>query len=137
MHEPLDSHRSILDPWSRRPDRARFSRPAPARIARVWRGVTAASAAADYLEYVRETGVTECLRTSGNRGVVVLRRLDGDEAHFLFLSLWEGVDAVRAFAGPNFELARYFPDDARWLRELTPRVDHYLVSVLETSPHAG
>jgi hypothetical protein len=99
--------------------------------------VTAASAAEKYLEYVKATGVTECLRTAGNRGVLVLRRLDGDEAHFIFLSLWDGVDAVRSFAGPDFDLARYFPDDARWLRELTPRVHHYLVSVFETTPHAG
>ncbi len=128
MHDPCDVNR--LTPWTLGPyPPANGTR---ARIARVWHGVTDASAADDYLRYVRDTGVTEALRTTGNKGVVVLRRLDGDAAHFVFVSLWEGMDGIRAFAGPDIDVARYFPDDARWLRELTPHVEHYLVPVFAT-----
>jgi heme-degrading monooxygenase HmoA len=35
----------------------------------------------------------------GNRGAWMLRRDQGDRTEFLTLSLWDSVDAIRAFAG--------------------------------------
>lgn len=135
MYDPLAAHSPT--PWSLGPcPPATAGRPAPAapppRIARVWQGRTPASAAGEYLRYVRDTGVADALGTAGNRGVLLGRRIEGDEARFLVVSLWDGLEAVRVFAGPDVETARYYPDDARWLRELPPRVEHYLVPVFTT-----
>lgn len=94
-------------------------------IARTWHGVTKAADADAYDAYLHRTGVHECRATPGNLGVYVLRRLDGERAHFLFVSLWESYDAIRAFAGADPERAVYFPEDRRFLLELEPQVTHY------------
>lgn len=98
-------------------------------IVRSWEGRTRAEALEAYEAYLEGTGVADCLATAGNRGVLVLRRLDGDEARFTFLSFWESLDAVGAFAGEDTERARYYDEDADYLLELPPTVEHWEVAV--------
>jgi len=50
-------------------------------------------------------------------------------AEFLFVSLWESVDAICKFAGPDIERAVYYPEDKEFLLELEPNVTHYEVLV--------
>src|SRR5256886_12932371 len=64
-------------------------------IARLWHGTVPAAKGHDYAAYLRRTGVTECRATPGNHGVEVLRRTVGDETHFLFISFWDSMDAIR------------------------------------------
>jgi hypothetical protein len=47
-------------------------------IARTWHGVTDASKAEEYFDYLNKTGVPEYRTTEGNLGVYVLRRIEGD-----------------------------------------------------------
>jgi heme-degrading monooxygenase HmoA len=96
-------------------------------IARVWHGVTTAARADEYAAYLRKTGVRDCRATPGNRGVQLLRRVAGDEAHFTFTSFWESWEAIQAFAGSDVARARYYPEDRGYLRELDPTVVHYEV----------
>ena len=98
-------------------------------IARIWHGVTAAARSDEYLDYLNETGVRDYQATEGNRGVYVLRKLEGDRAHFLTLSFWDSMDDVKGFAGPDPERARYYPADERFLLEFEPEVGHYEVVV--------
>jgi heme-degrading monooxygenase HmoA len=100
-------------------------------IARVWLGRTRAEHADEYVEYVKKTGVTQQRATPGNQGSMILTRKIGDEVEFLVFSLWESMDAVRAFAGERPEVAVYYSDDERFLLELEPEVCHYEVPVLE------
>jgi len=65
--------------------------------------------------------------TKGNRGVFVLRRLEGERAEFLLVTLWDSFDAIRAFAGPDPERAVYYPADKDFLLKLEPTVAHYEV----------
>jgi len=97
-------------------------------IARTWLGRTRADAGDTYLGYLEDTGVRECADTDGNRGVLVLRRTRGDVAEFLFVSFWDSMDAVRGFAGPDPERARYYDEDREYLLEMPPTVDHYEVA---------
>ncbi len=94
-------------------------------IARRWHGVTAAERADEYLDYLNETGVPDYRETEGNRGVYVLRRIEGDKAHFLTVSFWGSIEEVKAFAGPDPEKARYYPEDEGFLLEFEPQVKHY------------
>jgi len=98
-------------------------------ISRIWHGVTAADRSDEYLEYLNKTGVPDYQATDGNRGVYVLRRIEGDKAHFLLLSLWQSTDAIVKFAGPDMERARYYPEDKAYLLEFEPTVTHYEVLV--------
>lgn len=98
-------------------------------IARTWHGMVSSSKADQYLDYLNDTGVPDYRSTEGNQGVYVLRRIEGDRAHFLLLSFWESIDAIKQFAGPDFEQAKYYPEDREFLLELEPNVDHYEVMV--------
>jgi heme-degrading monooxygenase HmoA len=86
-----------------------------------------ATRADEYLAYLERTGLPDYRATPGNRGVWVLRRIEGDRAHFLLMSLWDSMDSIRAFAGDDVERARYYPEDRGFLLELEPHVTHYEV----------
>ena len=98
-------------------------------IARIWHGVTAAEKAEEYLDYLNETGVPDYRATEGNRGVYVLRKIEGDRAHFLTVSFWGSIEEIKRFAGPDPERARYYPEDERFLLDFEPTVGHYEVVV--------
>lgn len=96
-------------------------------IARIWHGRTPVSKAEAYVEYLKVSGVRELQETRGNRGVFLLRKVGPVEADFLVISLWDSTDAIRAFAGADFEKARYFEEDRTFLLEFEPKVAHYEV----------
>ena len=102
-------------------------------IARCWDGLTKAEQADVYADYVRRTGVADLAATQGNRGVYLLRRREGDDARFRVLSLWDSMEGIRRFAGADPERARYYPEDARFLKALPPGVEHFDV-VAEAGP---
>jgi heme-degrading monooxygenase HmoA len=94
-------------------------------IARIWRGRTLSSQADEYFEYLKNTGLKDSRSTNGNQGVYILRRIKDGEAEFLFLSLWESLEAIKRFAGNDHEKARYYPADKDFLLEMEPTVSHY------------
>jgi heme-degrading monooxygenase HmoA len=96
-------------------------------IARIWHGVTPADKADSYYEFLKGTGLSDYAATPGNRGVHLLRRIDGDTAHFLTLTFWENEEAIKSFAGDDIEKARYYPEDPQYLLEMEPNVTHYEV----------
>jgi heme-degrading monooxygenase HmoA len=100
-------------------------------IARTWHGRVPADQATAYLEYLLRTGLADYRATPGNRGVLVQRRLEAGIAHFELTTLWDSEDAIRAFAGDDIGVARYYPEDDEYLLEREPRVVHAEVLVAE------
>ena len=96
-------------------------------IARTWAGATRAADADAYLDYLHATGFAEYRSTPGNRGVLALRRLAGERAEFLLLTLWDSEEAIRGFAGEDVERAVFYPEDERYLIARDERVRHYEV----------
>jgi heme-degrading monooxygenase HmoA len=76
-------------------------------IARTWQGATRAADAETYAGYVRQTGIPGYVATPGNRGAWLLCRIDGERAEFLTMSLWDSLEAIRAF-GEDAERAVYY-----------------------------
>lgn len=97
-------------------------------IARTWRGATRAADAEAYLRYLHETGFREYRESPGNLGVLGLRRVDGERAEFLLVTLWETEEAIRRFAGDDMERAVFYPEDERFLVEADPTASHYEVA---------
>lgn len=96
-------------------------------VARTWHGSVRREDADRYFDYLARTGVRDLRETAGNRGVYVMRRMDGEEAHFLLISLWGSLSDIRAFAGEDVARARYYPEDPVFLLEMEPQVTHYEV----------
>jgi heme-degrading monooxygenase HmoA len=94
-------------------------------LARIWHGVTPAEKADEYLDYLNQTGIPDYLATPGNQGAFVLRRMDGERAHFLTISLWDSLESIKHFAGEDYERARYYAEDRKFLLEFEPTVQHY------------
>lgn len=105
-------------------------------IARIWRGITLAGKADDYLDYLRETGLRDYAKTAGSRGVKVLKRIQGEHCEIMLVSLWDSMEAVRAFAGENPDRSVYYPEDEQYLLEMEPLVRHYEVVDIAASSAA-
>jgi len=96
-------------------------------VARIWRGRTLAAKADEYEAYLFASGITKVQATPGNLGVTVLRRADGDQTEFLVISIWESLDAVKRFAGADYEKAVILDRDREYLIEVEPTVRHYTI----------
>jgi heme-degrading monooxygenase HmoA len=94
-------------------------------IARSWRGAVRTADAEAYAAYIDETGMQHYAHTPGNRGAWMLTREIGELTEFITFSLWDSYDAVRAFAGDDYEVARYYPEDDRYLVERDDRCHHW------------
>ena len=103
-------------------------------LARIWCGATRAADADAYLDYLQRTGLRAYAGTPGNEGIVCLRRVEGDRAEFMIVTLWRDQEAVEAFAGPEPERAVFYPDDEAFLVERDERVRHYEVSFSTVRP---
>jgi heme-degrading monooxygenase HmoA len=103
-------------------------------IARTWAGATRAADADAYLEYLQATGLAAYRATPGNRGTLALRRIAGERAEFLLLTLWESEDAIRRFAGDDIDRAVFYPEDDRFLIARDEHVTHYEVAFRAEAP---
>ena len=98
-------------------------------IARVWRGRVATGKADAYVAYVTATGIAGYLATPGNRGAQLLTRDLGDgRTEIVTLSWWDSIDSVRAFAGDDVDVARYYPEDDEFLVDRETTVSHFEVA---------
>ena len=69
--------------------------------------------------------MTDIPQTRGNKGAWLFRREDGDEVEFLLISVWDSFESIKAFAGSDVELPRYYPEDDPYLLEKAEKVVHY------------
>ena len=99
-------------------------------IARLWHGITLGTAADEYLGFLRERAVNDYRATPGNLAVQILYRQEGRLAHFMVLTHWESRQAIEAFAGTDIAKAKYYPEDAGFLLEYEPTVQHYEIGVM-------
>ncbi len=96
-------------------------------IARRWTGRVSADRADAYLAYLEDTGLKDYASTPGHLGTTVLRRTTDGVTEFELTTFWESTDAIRAFAGDDISIARYYPEDEQFLLELNEHVEHWEV----------
>jgi heme-degrading monooxygenase HmoA len=98
-------------------------------IARIWHGWTSRENADAYVRFLREQMFPSMHRMPGFRGVELLRRDDGEEVAFVTVSRFESLDAVRTFAGDDYERAVIEPEAKALLSRHDERSEHYDVVV--------
>ena len=79
----------------------------------------------NYLAYIQETGLKDYRSINGNISAKILRKVDGDICHFFTVSEWENLECIKKFAGEDFELAKYYEEDKKYLLEFEEKVEHY------------
>ena len=94
-------------------------------ISRLWRGWTTVANADPYENLLRTKILPGIQRIQGYRGAYLLRRNIPDGVEFATLTLWESVDAIRAFAGEDYEVAVILPEARRLLSRFDARSLHY------------
>lgn len=94
-------------------------------ITRLWRGWTANRNADAYERFLLEELFPSMGRISGFRGAEVLRRSEGEETAFVTLTRFDSLDAIRAFAGEDYELAVIEPQALALLSRYEERALHY------------
>lgn len=98
-------------------------------VARVWHGWTTPDNADEYERVVtREVlPAIAAKEVAGYRGIELLRRDARDEVEFMTVMWFDSLDAVREFAGADYETA-YVPPAARAvLGRFDERSSHYQV----------
>jgi heme-degrading monooxygenase HmoA len=94
-------------------------------IARVWHGWTTPENADAYETLLRSEVLPGISRIDGARGAYVLRDPLEDEVEFVTITLWDSLEAVRAFAGDDYEIAVVPPPARRLLARFDERSRHY------------
>jgi heme-degrading monooxygenase HmoA len=103
-------------------------------IARIWHGQTAATMVDDYTHYLYEEGVRTIARIPGNCGVQMLRKVRDDIADFQVISYWDSLEAIKRFAGDDYEKVRHLPNDLKYMIGSDPTVQHFEVVVNDRPP---
>jgi heme-degrading monooxygenase HmoA len=97
-------------------------------VVRIWRGITLKEQADAYLQHLRETAMPALRRQAGLIDAWTLRRDTGEQCEFQLVSVWENLDAMRAWAGDKDDQAVYFDEDDHYLLEMEPLVRLYEVA---------
>jgi len=91
-------------------------------------------AAADrYEEFLRTTFLPSLHAIEGYRGASVVRRTLGQEVEFMTLTRFTSLEAIRNFAGDDYEAAHVAPRARELLSRFNARCQHFEL-VIEDEP---
>lgn len=94
-------------------------------ITRIWHGKTKKEDAEIYRQYVIDTGVSEYLETEGNLDTRIWQKDEDGITHIWTVTCWKNFDSIKKFAGDDFQKAKYYPEDKKYLLDFEPQVEHY------------
>jgi heme-degrading monooxygenase HmoA len=96
-------------------------------ISRLWHGWTKRENADAYEELLRSEVLPGIHRVKGFKGAQVLRRdvKDKDEVEFVTLTQFDSLEAVKEFAGEDYEVAVILPEARKLLSRFDARSAHY------------
>jgi heme-degrading monooxygenase HmoA len=96
-------------------------------IARIWQGRTKIEFLDAYTTFMKTRAIPDYKKTEGFIKLTFLNRTDGKFAYFNLITFWKDLDAIKNFAGTDIELAKYYPEDKKYLIDFPEKVTHYNV----------
>jgi heme-degrading monooxygenase HmoA len=97
-------------------------------VVRMWKATsTRSDRADDYIRHATKTVFPKIHAIKGNRGEYLLRRNVEGGVELVVLTLWESMEAVRRFAGPDPNKAVVEPEARSLLTSFDENVIHYEV----------
>ncbi|HQM64930.1 MAG TPA: antibiotic biosynthesis monooxygenase [Acidobacteriota bacterium] len=106
-------------------------------IARIWHGWTTPDNADVYEALLNEeifVGIKN-REIQGFKDIQLLRRRAGDEVEFVTIMRFESLDAVRVFAGDDYEACVVPPSARKVLKRFDQRSQHYEIRITEDGAH--
>jgi heme-degrading monooxygenase HmoA len=94
-------------------------------IARYFRGWTKLSNADAYENLLKEKVLPGLRNISGYKGGYALRRNVSEEVEFVVINLFDSIEAVQAFAGADYSVAKFEPEARQLLARFEPLALHY------------
>jgi heme-degrading monooxygenase HmoA len=95
-------------------------------ISRMWHGWTTGASSADAYETLLRNEVLPGIhRVRGFKGAHLLRRDVKDEVEFVTITWFDSLEAVKQFAGEDYEAAVILPEAHRLLSHFDARSAHY------------
>jgi hypothetical protein len=79
-------------------------------IARLWKGWPTPENADAYEKLLRETVLPGLQQIGGYRGGYILRQVGDEEVELAVLNLFDSLDAIRAFAAPDYTIPVFEPE---------------------------
>lgn len=98
-------------------------------IGRLWGTLTTSGNADAYEELLRTKILPGIHRIHGYKGAYLLRRDVEEGVEFATLTLWDSMDAVRAFAGDDYEVAVVPAEAQALLSSFDKKSRHYEIVV--------
>ena len=96
-------------------------------IARHWRGWTKVQDADAYENLLKSTVFPTLKEIEGYRGGYILRSDGPLEVEFVVVNLFDSLDAVKRFAGPDYSTPVFEPEAQKLLCRIEPVAMHYEV----------
>ena len=96
-------------------------------ILRIWRAHAESSSGDRYPRHLLDKVRPELEKIAGFHGLFLVTRNHGAEVEYVVQTLWDSMDAIRTFAGPQPERAVVEPAAAAMLLRFDEVVDHYEV----------
>jgi antibiotic biosynthesis monooxygenase (ABM) superfamily enzyme len=99
-------------------------------IARIWHGWTSREHAEKYEKLLREEVLLEIARRAipGYKGAeIFIREADDNEMEFITLLRFETLDAVKIFAGEDYEQPVIPPECRKLLKQHSEKSRHYRI----------
>ena len=107
-------------------------------IARIWRGWASSVEKADlYQEFLRSTFLPSIHSIEGYRGARVLRRGVDGEVEFMTITHFDSLDAIRQFAGTDYEAAHVASRARELLSRFDVRCQHFELALDDTGEAAS
>tara|TARA_R110001599_G_scaffold1889_4_gene9821 strand:- start:270122 stop:270436 length:315 start_codon:yes stop_codon:yes gene_type:complete len=101
-------------------------------IARIWKGRTRPEHYEEYSQFMKERAIPDYKSTKGFVKLIFLRRQEENYAYFDLITFWESMEAIKSFAGKDAEIAKYYPEDKKYLIDFPEKVTHYEVFAEES-----
>ncbi|MEV0667955.1 antibiotic biosynthesis monooxygenase [Actinomadura luteofluorescens] len=98
-------------------------------IARVWRATATAEGADAYHDHFTGSVLPALRSLDGHRGAYLFRRDAGDHVELEVMTLWDSLDAIRAFAGADITSAVVEPQARAAVLTYDTTVTHRTVLV--------
>lgn len=94
-------------------------------IARIWEGKTKLDHLDKYEDFMKSRAIPDYSKTTGFVKLMFLKHTDKKFAYFKLITVWESLEVIKNFAGEDYEIAKYYPEDQKYLIDFPEKVTHF------------